>query len=472
MSSEHFIDILESKIKIGLEKEEIEKYYYSLLTRFLKKGNFENFKNIIDHSIKLNIFLDVKKIANRHKIISNLITNCILSVFRESNYQTFLGEQIAILKFCNEYNLFEKTSFLKKDLELIKDIRQDKVIIANLKDIFGIVSDSLIYYLYRLLPRTLYRIFKYSKQFNNSLFIDSLDQDFSFLLKFFNNYSSYNLFIKKIGNVSDFLEEFDKIYGEYKNKTLINNAKISFITYNYEVDEDIGMYETNIEKKEKKILVSPENIIKNREKIISPNDYNFYSLAMVLLKGLGPQGHGFLYSTPRGELIEICSDAKESEAIIVKYKQFKKQQFLKKLETQLSNLTIDEEIKNKMVSYLFDILNNNDIVDYSKKKQILDKIKTYLREEKSIHQINELDFQNLIKLISNEITSILRRIKIEDQFKTRMNLVNENKLKSEEVARYTCLEEKSHYDVLRERSFFQNIINQLRKILLEKHIKK
>ena len=48
---------------------------------------------------------------------------------------------------------------------------------------------------------------------------------------------------------------------------------------------------------------------------------------------------------------------------------------------------------------------------------------------------------------------------MEDQFKTRMKLVHQNKLKSEDVGKYTCLEEKSHYDVLRERFFFQNEIN-------------
>ena len=176
------------------------------------------------------------------------------------------------------------------------------------------------------------------------------------------------------------------------------------------MDEYIGIYETSIKKKIKKILVSPENIIKNRDKIVNPNIYHFYSLAMVQLGGLGPQGHGFLYSTPRGELIEICSDAKETEAIIIKYKKFKKQQFLKKLEIHLSNLAIDEEIKKNVVAYLFDVLNKEEIVDYFNKKPILDRIETYLRQDKSFHQRNKSGIQNLIRLISNEITLILRSI--------------------------------------------------------------
>ena len=45
-----------------------------------------------------------------------------------------------------------------------------------------------------------------------------------------------------------------------------------------------------------------------------------------------------------------------------------------------------------------------------------------------------------------------------DQFICRMNLVDENILKSEEIAKFTSLEGRSHYDVLRERFFFQNEI--------------
>ncbi len=75
----------------------------------------------------------------------------------------------------------------------------------------------------------------------------------------------------------------------------------------------------------------------------------------------------------------------------------------------------------------------------------------------------QTEFQELIRNISNAITVILRKIKLDDQFKTRMNLIDEDKIKSEDIAKLTSLKGKSHYDVLRERFFFQNEIKQFYK---------
>ncbi|MFX1277622.1 MAG: hypothetical protein ACFFBP_22815 [Promethearchaeota archaeon] len=442
MTLEHSIEIIESKIKIGIETEEIEKYYYNLLSESLKKKKFENFRKLLDYSVKLNIFIDVKKIPNRFEIISNLIVNCIYDALEGPDYQNFLGTQIEILKFCNKFNLFEKDRYLKKDIKLFEELKKDKIIIANLKDIFGTISNSLLYFVFHIMPRGLYGFFK---------FLEKSYAGFTmkYVLNYFNQYASYRLFVQKIGKVSDFLEKFDKIYEEYKQNTIISSDKISFIKFNY-----LG----------KSLLVSTENILKNREKILELENYHFYSLAMVELGGLGPQGHGFIYSTPRGELIEICSDARETEAIIVKYKKFKKQQFLKKLETHLSHLTINHTIQKKIIKYLSEVLKIEELIDYYKKKPILDQIIKYLNEDQNFPQKNESEFQNLINNISNELTLILRTIRMEDQFKTRMKLVHEDKLKSEEVAKYTCLNEKSHYDVLRERVFYQNLLTKFYKI--------
>ena len=95
---------------------------------------------------------------------------------------------------------------------------------------------------------------------------------------------------------------------------------------------------------------------------------------------------------------------------------------------------------------------------------ILKKIESFLVDsklQKSIvkKEIQESNKNQLLNKISNAMTIIFREIKLEDQFKTRMDLIEENILKSEDIATYTTLREKSHYDVLRERFFFQYIVD-------------
>jgi len=177
---------------------------------------------------------------------------------------------------------------------------------------------------------------------------------------------------------------------------------------------------------------------------------------MVLLGGLGPQGHGFTYSTPKGEVVEICSDIKENEAIIVKYKQFLKEQFLVRLEKELENFEVEKATNQKIKNFLTEIINSRELITYYKKEPIMKKIRGFLGDDQK--------FRNLIEKISNSITVILRPIDTIDQFKCRMEMVAEEKIQSEEIGSLTSLKDKSHYDVLKERFFYQYIIDWFQKI--------
>jgi hypothetical protein len=428
--------------------EREEKYYYEL-AQCLQSGNLVRFKKLLNKSIDYNIFIDVRKIPKRFELIVNLLLGCIERV--SAGNISELGKQIDILRFCNENGLLEKelTEYEKRS---VKKIKRDKLFLSNLNDLFGRVTDSFISYIYLGLPRALYNNFMRRQ---NEYFSDR--DEFLYYIKnyFFNNYSIYGLVIRNLGSIKQFIDTFNRYY---ELNPIENSEK--FIEFNiiyrsfFFGDEEEHEYR-NI----KKHLVSPENILKNLENILAKNNYNFYSLSMVLLGGLGPQGLGFTYSTPKGEVVEICSDQKESEAIIIEFKQFQKRKFLIKLEKELTNLDINIITKESIITYLSDILDPNKLINYHHKDLILGNIKKYLDQFDEFQGQNKSDLEKLLREISHAISIILRTIKLKDQFITRMDLVSQDKIKSEDIAKLTSLKGKSHYDVLRERFFFQYIVN-------------
>lgn len=296
------------------------------------------------------------------------------------------------------------------------------------------------------MPINLYEFFV--RESSAYSYIGSSEQMISLVLMFFDRYSIYGLSVENLGTLDLFIKKFEETYQIEKNKIKKQGKEIS--------KNDLKFIEFYF--KNKKHLVSPENILNNIDKVLAKDTYQFYSLSMVLLGGLGPQGHGFTYSTPKGELIEICSDVKENEAIIIKYKQFLKEQFLVRLKKEMAKLNLDFKIIQKIINYLLRVIEQKELINYFKKEPILKEIKCFLNEDQQIPDKNKNKFQDLVNKISNSIDIILRPINMIDQFKCRMNLVEKDKIKSEDIAKLTSLKEKSHYDVLRERFFFQYIV--------------
>jgi len=161
----------------------------------------------------------------------------------------------------------------------------------------------------------------------------------------------------------------------------------------------------------------------------------------------------------KGEIIEICSDQKETEAIIIKFKQYLKRKFLTKLENELTNFKINIEIRNKIIEFLSEILNPKELINYYDKDSILKKIIEFLNQIDEFQQEYKSELEEIIRKISQAISIIFRKIKLKDQFIARMDLVAKDKIKSEDIAKLTSLRGKSHYDVLRERFFFQYIVD-------------
>ena len=323
----------------------------------------------------------------------------------------------------------------------------------------------LILYINKVIPYDLYTYFAKRQDQANQYF--SNIENLMFFIKnvFFEQYSIYGLSVKYLSPAKQFIHEFEKNYQEYKESLRKKEERsldkdrelISFeATYNYRYFYD-DIEEEHEHREIKKHLVSPNNILKNLAKIQDYGNYNFFNLSMVLLGGLGPQGLGFTYSTPKGEIVEICSDIRQNKAIIIKFKKFLKTQFIEKLENEMKNLHVKPTTIEKVVNYLTEVLEKKELISYFEKKSILSNIKNFLLDVDEDKSFTDNNLKRLVNKISDAINTILRPIKMMDQYKARMYLVASGLLKSEDIAKLTSLKNKSHYDILRERIFYQYI---------------
>ncbi|MFX1374996.1 MAG: hypothetical protein ACFFA0_04225 [Promethearchaeota archaeon] len=441
---------------------EREKKKYEELASCLKDGNLNHLKNLLDNFVDYNIFIDVNKIPRRFESISKLLLDCVEKV--TAGEISALGEQINILKFCNEFGLLEKE--LNKDEKItVNKIKEDRLFLANLNDLFGKVSDSFISYIRLEYSQEIYKYFI-------RRFTEDPETMMYYIKNFFNYFSIYGLVVRNLGSINNFISKFKQEYESFQNQKYKEDSKLTeinekFIEFNLQHRAfSFGDDEEHEYRDIKRHFVSSNNILKNLDNILMENNYNFYSLSMVLLWGLGPQGLGFTYSTPKREVIEICSDQKETEAIIIEFRQFQKKKFIEKLEKKLINLDIRFDIKEDIINYLSEILDPKKLINFHNKDTILRDIKKYLEQFDGFQFQVSFDLNNLFMEISEIVSIILRKIKLKDQFITRMDLVAEDKMKSEEIAKLTSLKGKSHYDVLKERFFYQYIVDWLYEIYL------
>jgi hypothetical protein len=120
---------------------------------------------------------------------------------------------------------------------------------------------------------------------------------------------------------------------------------------------------------------------------------------------------------------------------------------------------LERTVIEKVIEYLDNLIKRKEFIDYDKKDILINQIKSFLLRTNYQDSLNSKNYEKILDSISEAISVILRPINMVDQFRLRMNLIREGKLRSEDIAKLTSLREKSHYDVLRERFFFQYIVN-------------
>ncbi|HEA71169.1 MAG TPA: hypothetical protein ENH98_04490 [archaeon] len=435
-------------------REDLEKAYYKAISEKLKSlkvqhpisslynDDFEKSKEdvsqLLRYSDKLGIFIDA----------SNIDVKGIISELHIDGLNNGLRDRIIqLVRFFNKYNLFER-NFTADELKIIQEIKEEhKLLAVNLKDLFGTVSDALLFYVCKIMP------YDYLKWIRDML---KNPRNHRFLMrpKQLENWTDYfpiyGLIIRNLGSVEDFIKAVETMQN-------LDNTKEDIIKLEFNPRYIITVNEDHIIREFREIhLIHPKNVLKNKEKILNKDNYKFYSLSMLIFGGLGPQGYGLTYSTPKGEVIEICSDQRETEAIIVQFKQYLKKRFLSKLEKEMKGLDIDFDIRENIINYLSDVINPKNLISYYDKNSILRKIRNLLTQYDGLQNENKFKIEEILEKISSAISIIFKDVKLEDQFRTRMDLVSNGRLKSEDIAKLTSLRGKSHYDVLRERMFLQN----------------
>jgi len=375
----------------------LEKAYYNAITECLisMKDDFikskEDVAQLFDYSDKLGIFINTSKI-DVEGIISELHIDGLKKGLR--------SRIIELVSFFNKYNLFEK-NFTADELKIIKDIKgNNKLLAVNLKELFGTVSDSLIFYVCKVMS------YDYVKWIGDML---KNPRGHQFLMNpnslrnWTDGYVIYDLVVRKLGSVEEFIKKIEE-------KQSAANIQEDMILLEFSPVDHYRIYRGDLQRMSEIHIVYPDIIKQHKASILSKDNYNFYSLSMVLIGGTGPEGLGFTYSTPKGEVIEICSDQKETEAIVIKFKQYLKRKFLAKFENEMERLGVKLDIIEGIYSHLSKILNPEDLVSYNDMDSILKKIKNLLEYEYLEYKFELDEIMGKISKVFSNIYS--RRIKI------------------------------------------------------------
>jgi len=431
-----------------------EDQYLSQLNRYLMSGNLRDFEKLVKRLDDQGISLDLSRIQNIEEKVSNLFIYHLQTGIN-------IDEIFHILKFANDFQFF---AGLSEESNLpIAD--KDQEIIMNLQSLFENLSPGFFHYIVESLPNAL-SIFISS---NRGRFLPfdsriSLEETINSIYSFVDNtYSSYGLRTRKIGSFEDY-------YQKYKRKRQFFNEDY----YSFEVErtdltdqsnQSFFIIFTERGNTAEKHLVYAPLLEKVRKKFeLSEYSYEFPIVSMIVEGGIGPEGKGFAYLTPHGEVIEVCSDAKQNKAYIIEYKKYLKSIFLEKLAQHMQSWP--EKLRLETIDFFktnihTQMVGLHDIENLSEQE-----INLYLKK------VNNLITQDFLNFLDKSLYEILIPVQMEDQFKVRMDLIKDNKISESEVARMASLGEISHFDILNQRIFFLNLIKNIIRILKRKKLLK
>ncbi|NVM54469.1 MAG: hypothetical protein HWN66_12265 [Candidatus Helarchaeota archaeon] len=424
--------------------------YIRQLNRFLRTGNLTAFERLMDKLHDDGISIDITQIPDIEGKISNLFVH---------NLQTGMNinEIFRILKFANDYQLF-----CGRKIERLFPISETnhEMITANLESLFGDLSDGFFNFIVSSLPDHLSNFLVNRPNvmmFNYNL---PLKEIINSIYYYIDIYTNYGLRTRKIGTFKDYYQLYERRKEKFDEDYFAFKIKKSDLLGQDRSLELVRVFAEIMSPFERHLVYAP--LLKKTKKKFEHGEYKYeYPIVgMVITGGIGPEGKGFVYLTPRGEIIEVCSDAKQNRAYIIEYKKYLKSIFLQKLELRMQSWKISEKLKHETLNF-FNTNIHTKMVDYHAIDALLEKdIFTYLQSKVKSYSTPEF-----FTFLRKSILEILIPVQMEDQFKVRMDLIKKNQLTETEVAKLVSLGTVSHFDVLNQRLFFLILVDNIARIL-------
>jgi len=429
-----------------------DEHYLAQLSRYLASGNLRDFEKLLKRLDDQGILVDLTQITNIEDKISNLFIYHLQTGIN-------IDEIFNILRFANDYQLLTRKS--EEYPDQISGSNQE--FIMNLQSLFGDLSSGFIDYIRKFLPEALSvfissnrgRFLPFDSKFSLE---ESIDSIYSFVD---NNYSSYGLRSRKIGTFKTYYQKYKKYREKYdENYFAFNIDKADFPDQSNQ--NLFIMFSDVVYSSEMHLVYAPLLEIVKTKFDQGKYGYEFPIISFVVSGGIGPEGKGFAYLTPSGEVIEVCSDAKQNKAYIIEYKQYLKSIFLEKLAKYMQSWP--DKLKMETMDFFTNNIHTKMVGLHEIESLFEREINSYLQKVKN------LITQDFLSFLEKSLHEILIPVQMEDQFKVRMDLIRENKITESEVAKMASLGDVSHYDILNQRIFFLNLIKNIIRILKQKKL--
>ena len=424
---------------IGLNESET----LNKIELYFRTGNVTRLIKILNHIADSDSTFNFYKIPKLKFKISNSLKVALETSVMSSDFSIFFN----ILDIANKLRLFRKDfSPNQKKKKIFPKYSHE--FLENLRLIFSNIDQDFIDFMMDDVPLIALDLInsRVSEFTGTNIGVENLKHYVE------NVFYAYTLRTRKVATFEEYKQYYQTNRRQYDEDFVAIDIKMDYQdNFSFDPVSFLDFEETHIMDEE---LFQAVVDLRKKGKI-----YDYPIVSLVTSGGVGPQGKGFAYLTPLDEVVEICSDLTQNRAYILKFKEFLKSIFLTHLEKKLQ----EEALPPKVIEGLTEFLQDNlelEYININHYEIIIEKIEGYIDR----HKIKLSDKENLLKYVKMSLLSILAPVKLEDQFKLRMKLIRDKKLRLTDVSKLVSLGDVSHYDILNQRQFFIHMLDRLTKM--------